>query len=41
MEEKRSKISGMMDILSAMCLKDLGTKINRMKVETLVTIQVH
>lgn len=38
MEEKRQKVSQMMDILSAMCLDDLGTKINRMKVETLVTI---
>lgn len=38
MEEKRSKISGMMDILSKMCLEDLKTKINRMKIETLVTI---
>jgi len=38
MEEKRGKISQMMDILSKMCLEDLGTKINRMKIETLVTI---
>lgn len=41
MEERRQKISQMMDILSAMCLEDLGTKINRVKIETLVTIQVH
>jgi dynein heavy chain len=41
MEEKRTKISEMMTILSAMCLEDLNTKITRMKVETLVTIQVH
>jgi dynein heavy chain len=27
--------------LSSWCLQDLGTKLNRMKVETLVTIQVH
>jgi len=38
MEEKRQKISQMMDILSAMCLEDLPTNIVRMKVETLVTI---
>ena len=38
MEEKRNKVTGMMDILSKMCLDDLKTKINRMKVETLVTI---
>lgn len=30
-----------MTILSDMCLEDLGTKINRTKIETLVTIQVH
>lgn len=41
MEERRQKISQMMTILSDMCLEDLGTKINRTKIETLVTIQVH
>lgn len=38
MEDKRQKITQMMDILSKMCLKDLKTKINRVKIETLVTI---
>jgi len=30
-----------MEVLTAMCLEDLGTTLNRTKIETLVTIQVH
>lgn len=31
----------MLEMLSKMCLRDLATKIERIKIETLVTIQVH
>lgn len=40
-ELRKKDIKLMLDILTDMCLKDLGTKMNRTKVETLVTIQVH
>jgi dynein heavy chain len=39
-ETLRLQLATLQD-LSAWCLEDLGTKINRIKVETLVTIQVH
>eukprot|EP01032_Pedospumella_encystans_P029172 gene29172-32946_t len=39
-ETLRLQLATLQD-LSGWCLEDLGTKINRIKVETLVTIQVH
>jgi dynein heavy chain len=36
-----SKASNVLSTLSSWCLQDLGTKLNRMKIETLVTVQVH
>lgn len=32
---------GVLQEMSSWCLQDLGTKMNRTKIETLVTIQVH
>jgi len=40
-EAKKKEIASVMDTLTAMCLEDLGTNLNRCKIETLVTIQVH
>jgi dynein heavy chain len=39
-ETNKFQLSVLQD-LSAWCLEDLGTKMNRIKIETLVTIQVH
>jgi dynein heavy chain len=41
MEIKRNEIKEHMSILSGMCLEDLKGSVERTKVETLVTIQVH
>ena len=40
LENSRVQLAVLQD-LSAWCLEDLGTRMNRIKVETLVTIQVH
>ncbi|KAL4479549.1 hypothetical protein ABPG72_018535, partial [Tetrahymena utriculariae] len=41
MDIKRNEIKEQMNILSNMCLENLSSAIERIKVETLVTIQVH
>ena len=41
MKETEKKQLLVLDELSSWCLTDLGSKMNRVKVETLVTIQVH
>lgn len=41
MDLKRNEIKEHMSILSGMCLEDLNGAVERTKVETLVTIQVH
>lgn len=41
MTQKRAEIQGMMDTLTEMCLMELGSKVQRVKVETLVTVHVH
>lgn len=41
METKKKETIEMMTLLSAMCLEDIKTSVDRTKVETLVTIQVH
>ena len=41
MVETNKKQLGVLQELSSWCLTDLGTKMNRTKIETLVTIQVH
>lgn len=41
MEIKKNEIKEHMSVLSGMCLEDLKGSVERMKVETLVTIQVH
>jgi len=41
METKRKEVQEMLKILSSMCLTDLGSSLNRTKIETLVTIMVH
>ena len=41
MEIKRNEIKEHMSVLSGMCLEDLNGAVERTKVETLVTIQVH
>lgn len=40
-ESKKKEVKATLETLTGMCLEDLGTKLNRTKVETLVTIQVH
>ena len=39
-ENKRQQ-GAILSELSGWCLEDLGSKMNRVKIETLVTIQVH
>jgi dynein heavy chain len=39
--ETRQKTAAVLTTLSSWCLQDLGSKMNRKKIETLVTIQVH
>jgi len=41
MELKRKEINEHMTMLSGMCLEDITSKVERTKIETLVTIQVH
>ena len=41
MREAASKATEVVSMQSGWCLEDLGTKMNRIKVETLITIQVH
>ena len=41
LDRKKREVNALMEELSKMCLSDLGTKINRTKVETLVTIHVY
>ena len=41
MQETFKEQSGILAEMSSWCLTDLGTKMNRTKVETLITIQVH
>jgi len=41
MEKKAKETAEIMETLSKMCLEDLGDKIQRVKVETLVTVHVH
>lgn len=41
MELKKKEVNEMMSVLTAMCLEDIDGPINRTKIETLVTIQVH
>jgi hypothetical protein len=38
---KKKEINGMMEILTSMCLEEHKSNIDRVKVETLVTIMVH
>ena len=41
LHEARVRSSQILKILSSWCLQDLGSKLNRQKIEALVTIQVH
>jgi hypothetical protein len=41
MEAKRKEVSEMMSTLTAMCLEEFTSAVERLKVETLVTIMVH
>ena len=41
MKECNSRQNNLLLELSSWCLQDLGTKVNRKKIETLVTIHVH
>lgn len=41
MDIKRKEIQAINDDLIKMCLEDIKSKLDRTKVETLVTIQVH
>lgn len=41
MEVKRREIAGINEELIKMCLEDIKSKLDRTKIETLVTIQVH
>lgn len=41
MEAKRKEVSEMMSTLTAMCLEDITSAVERTKIETLVTIMVH
>jgi len=41
LEVKRKEIIVIMDLLTAMCLEDHGSSVERQKVETMVTIHVH
>jgi dynein heavy chain len=41
MKQASSKTLSVLSTLSSWCLQDLGSKMNRTKIETLVTVQVH
>ena len=41
LEVKRKEIIVIMELLTAMCLEDHGSSVERLKVETMVTIHVH
>ena len=41
MKECNARQNNLLLELSSWCLQDLGTKVNRKKIETLVTIHVH
>jgi dynein heavy chain len=41
LERKLKEVSQTMSDLSAMCLEDIASKLERTKIEALVTIQVH
>jgi len=41
MESKRKEVSEMMSTLTAMCLEEFTSSVERLKTETLVTIMVH
>ena len=41
MKENSQRQSQVLDEMSRWCLQDLGTKVNRKKIETLVTVHVH
>ncbi len=41
MDKKRKLIWAIMEMLSKMCLSDIKSKVQRLKVETLVTVHVH
>ena len=41
MESKRKEVTEMMSTLTAMCLEDITSAVERTKTETLVTIMVH
>jgi dynein heavy chain, axonemal len=41
LKEAVSKTDDVLSLLSSWCLEDLGSKMNRTKIETLITIQVH
>jgi dynein heavy chain len=40
-QDAQKKTQGILNEISSWCLQDLGTKFNRRKIETLITIQVH
>ena len=41
LDRRKKEVNGIMERLGVMCLEDLKSKIQRTKIETLVTIQVH
>jgi len=41
MEAKRKEVTEMMSTLTAMCLEEFTSSVERLKIETLVTIMVH
>lgn len=41
MESKRKEVNEMMTTLTAMCLEEFPSAVERVKTETLVTIMVH
>lgn len=41
MDKKRKIIWNIMDMLSKLCLSDIKSKVQRLKIETLVTVHVH
>ena len=41
MGKKQQELDGIMSSLTAMCLEDIKSRVQRMKIETLVTVHVH